>query len=329
MSKRIAINGLGRIGRLVLRSCIERDYDVVLVNSPADTKTLSHLLKYDSIHGKANFECIAGDQELIINGKSIEHTKYRSPSLIKSSKFTNIDLMLECSGKFNSFADASGHLQAGFKKVVISAPASDADYTIVLGVNEKGLNDRHKIISIGSCTTNALAPLAKVINDNFKINTGFVTTIHAYTSDQNLVDNSHEDIARARAANLSIIPTQTGAAKTLKLVLPELADKINVSAVRVPVANVSAIDFVFSTNEKISIDSINNAFDYASKSMLKGILSVAEDRLVSIDYNHNKYSIVYDPYETKVISPCFARIFGWYDNEWAFANRMTDIINLL
>ncbi len=323
---RIGINGLGRIGRLVLRAALEdKHIEIGLVNTPGDPNIVSHLLKYDSIHGKSSYDFSFDSGFLIIGRKKISISSYKNPSEINSK---NIDIMLECSGKFNKRKDAELHIKAGAKKVIISAPSSDADATIICGVNDNMLVRDNNIISIGSCTTNALAPIVKIINDNFGIDSGYVTTIHAYTGDQNLVDNSHKDIRRTRSAALSMIPTKTGAAETLGLVIPELAGKIYGSAVRVPVPNVSMLDMVLNLNKNASKESINATILTEAKHM-KSILGVTEAELVSIDYNHSSYSTIFDPFETYVIGSKMVRLVSWYDNEWGFAKRMIDVAKLL
>jgi len=317
---KIGINGLGRIGRLVLRAALEsKDVEICLLNTPADPETVAHLIKYDSIHGVADFECEYKDGFIHIDNKKIPITSHRNPADIKAS----IDVMLECSGKFNKAHESSAHLN-GAKKVIVSAPSEGADATIVMGVNEASLKPEHKIVSIGSCTTNALAPIAKIINDNFGIINGYVTTIHAYTGDQNLVDNSHPDIRRARSGALSMIPTKTGAAGAIGLVLPELDGKILGSAVRVPVPNVSMLDMVFNLEKTVSKEKINEDIDLASKTKMKNIVGVAKAKLVSNDFNHTSYSCIFDPFETSVIGGKMVRLVAWYDNEWAFSKRMIE-----
>ncbi len=324
---KIGINGLGRIGRLVLRAALEDDrVEVMLVNTPGDPKSVAHLLNYDSVHGRATHHFSYDSGFLHVDSKKIPIYSHRNPSEIPSK---NIDIMLECSGKFNKKKDAELHIEAGARKVLVSAPCTDADATIVIGVNEYALHASYKIVSVGSCTTNALAPIAKVINDNFGIETGYVTTIHAYTGDQNLVDNSHKDIRRTRSAALSMIPTKTGAANALKLVIPELDGKIFGSAVRVPVPNVSMLDMVFNLSTDVTKESVNSSILEASENSMKNILGIAEAELVSIDFNHSEYSTIFDPYETCVIGSKMVRLVSWYDNEWAFSKRMIDAAKLL
>ncbi|WPY00864.1 Glyceraldehyde-3-phosphate dehydrogenase type I [Candidatus Trichorickettsia mobilis] len=325
----IAINGLGRIGRLVFRSAIARgDHQIVALNTPSDISTVCHLINYDSIHGRSDIIAKAGDRHLIIQDQQIPVFHHQSPADIPWKDF-DVDIVLECSGKFTDKNKAAFHLASGAKKVIISAPAVDVDKIIIIGINHQDIAKNDDIISIGSCTTNALVPVAKVLHDHFNIEAGYVTTIHAYTGDQNIVDASHKDLQRARAAFTSMIPTKTGAAATIGLVLPELKGKLDGSAVRVPVANVSLIDFTFTASKKLEIFSINEAMINASNSYLKGILGIAAANLVSIDFNHTSYSSIFDPSETKIVTPYFARVLSWYDNEWAFAQRMLDCCDIL
>ncbi len=324
---KIGINGLGRIGRLVLRAALEdNNIEIALLNTPGSAEVVAHLLKYDSVHGTWNFECDYSEGKININGKKIPISAYKNPLEIPAK---NIDVMLECSGKFNRRQHAEEHLKAGAKKVIVSAPCENADSTIVVGVNDRVLTKEHDVISIGSCTTNALAPIAKIMNDNFGIENGYVTTIHAYTGDQNIVDNSHKDIRRARCASMSMIPTKTGAAEALKLVLPELEGKIFGSAVRVPTPNVSMLDMVLNLSKPASKETINKAINEAASGEMKNIISVAKARLVSVDFNHSPYSSIFDPFETYIISERVVRLVSWYDNEWGFAKRMIDAAKLI
>lgn len=324
---KIGINGLGRIGRLVLRAALEdKDVEIALINTPASSEVVAHLLKYDSIHGIANFECDYSEGGVNINGKKIPIFSCRDPLELSSG---NIDVMLECSGKFNKRTEAASHIKAGAKKVIVSAPCENADRTIVMGVNHNSLSSEHDVISIGSCTTNALAPIAKIINDNFSIENGYVTTIHAYTGDQNIVDNSHKDIRRARCAGMSMIPTKTGAAEALKLVLPELEGKIFGSAIRVPTPNVSMLDMVFNLSKPASKETVNKVINEAANGEMRDIISVAKAKLVSVDFNHSPYSSIFDPFETCIISDKTIRLVSWYDNEWGFAKRMIDAAKLI
>lgn len=327
MPLRIAINGLGRIGRCAVRAICERASDeikLVAVNGTQPAESCTTLLQYDSVHGKFPLEVAAAPGKLFIGKNEIKVFNERAPENLPWGS-EDIDLVLECTGKFNSKELASKHLQAGAKKVIISAPGKDVDATIVFGVNDQTLKDEHKIISVGSCTTNALAPLAKVLNDSIGIEQGYMTTVHAYTNDQNLLDNSHKDPRRARACNMSMIPTATGAAKAIGLVLPELAGKISGSAIRVPVPNVSFIDFVFSSTRDTSKEEVNELLLQASQTSLKNIIGVAERELVSIDFNHSSYSTILDPFETNVVNKKLVRLASWYDNEWGFTNRLIDV----
>jgi glyceraldehyde 3-phosphate dehydrogenase len=324
---RVAINGLGRIGRLVFRAAIERrEIDIVALNSPGSLDIICHLINYDSVHGRFPFCCRVDNNCLIVNDKAIPVFHQKDPSLIE---WEGIDLVIECSGKFNSKDKASAHFSRNVKKIIVSAPCENADRTIIFGVNHEDLDPSDNIISIGSCTTNALLPILKILHDNFVITNGYVTTIHSYTGDQNIVDNSHNDLRRARAAAMSMIPTKTGAASAISLIMPELAGKIDGSAIRVPTTNVSLIDFTFSTQQSMDKDLINNTIFEAASSYMKNIVSVAEGKLVSVDFNHTSYSSIFDPFETKIVSPNFARILSWYDNEWAFVQRLLDCCKLI
>ncbi len=330
MAIRVGINGLGRIGRCVLRAIYEtgaKDMELVAVNGPAPVETHVHLLKYDSVHGRAAFDVKASGENISVGGDVIQLFHHKDPKQIPWGSL-GVDIVLECSGKFNKKSDAVPHLAAGAKRVLISAPAEDADATIVYGVNNAGLKAEHKVASVGSCTTNALAPLLKVLHDAVGIESGFMTTIHAYTGDQNLVDNSHKDLRRARAAGLSMIPTSTGAAKTIGLIIPELKGKIDGVSIRVPVPNVSMIDFTFTAGRDISKDAINTALKVAADGSLKGVLSTSDAPLVSIDYTHSPYSSIADLTGTYVTGKRFCRVASWYDNEWGFACRMLDVARL-
>jgi glyceraldehyde 3-phosphate dehydrogenase len=329
--KKIAINGFGRIGRCLIRAFFEHSYpdlELVAINSPSNIETLAHLLKYDSIHGGFKYELKVIDDTFIINDKKIKLFHEKNIEKLPWQDY-GIDIVLESSGKYNDKDLAIKHIAAGAKKVIVSAPCDGADATIVYGVNHHLLDDKsYNLISIGSCTTNALAPLAKILNDAFTIEAGFMTTIHAYTNDQNIIDNSHKDLRRARAASLSIIPTTTGAAKSIGIVIPELEGKLEGSAIRVPTPNVSMIDFSFVTKATFSKKDINHLINQAAHNEFKNIISIASAPLVSIDYNHTPYSAIFDPYETKVINKNFGRIIAWYDNEWGFSCRMLDIAHL-
>jgi glyceraldehyde 3-phosphate dehydrogenase len=324
MTINIAINGLGRIGRLILRAVFElnrNEFNVVSVNGPASMDEHIHLLKYDSVHGIFPGSITSQDNNLVINGKVIKLQQERN---IEKLDWQGVDILLECSGKFNDKATASAHLKNKAKKIIVSAPCKNADSTIVFGVNNQALLKSHEVISIGSCTTNCLAPIAKVLNEKIGIEAGFMTTIHSYTNDQRILDGSHKDLRRARSASMSIIPSSTGAAKALGLVLPELAGKLDGSAVRVPTPNVSMIDLCFTASKDTSIEEINQIIAKAASN----VLGVAQAPLVSVDFTHNSHSSIFDPFETKVVNKRFCRVVSWYDNEWGFSVRMLDVAKL-
>ena len=327
MAINVAISGFGRIGRLVLRSIIEnkrKDINIVAINDLAPIETNAFLLSYDSIHGPLKEKVNIKNEKIIIGNKKILALKERDPKNLPWKKL-KIDIVFECTGLFTSKDTASMHLKAGAKKVLVSAPCNDADKTIVYGVNHNTLTKKDIVVSNASCTTNCLAPVTKVLNDNFGIVHGYMTTIHAYTGDQKVLDTFHSDPRRARAAALSMIPTSTGAAKAVGLVMPELAGKLDGTAIRVPTPNVSLIDFKFVTKKKINAESINKAMIRASKSKnLKNVLSVNSEPLVSTDFNHNPASSNFDLTQTQVIDGTFGRVLSWYDNEWGFSNRMCD-----
>ena len=327
MTTRIAINGFGRIGRLVLRALAENGHDdieIVSINSPGSADIMAHLLEFDSTHGKFKGDIRLDGETLDIGtGAAITLTHERNPQDLPHAEL-GIDVVLECSGKFNSRDKASAHLDAGGKKVLISAPASGADHTVVYGVNHEQMTADHLVVSNASCTTNCLAPMAKVMNETFGIISGNMTTIHAYTGDQNILDNSHKDLRRARSGARSIVPTTTGAARAVGLVLPELAGRLDGSAVRVPTENVSVVDFHFYARNACSIESVNEALDAASHGAMKGVMRCNRLPLVSVDFNHDSHSCVADLTQTQVQDEKFVRIMGWYDNEWGFANRMLD-----
>ncbi len=327
MSIKIGINGLGRIGRMIIRSLVEnknKKIEIKHVNSRSNEEIVSSLLKYDSIHGKFNSEINYKKNQLRINGKKITFSHYSNLEEIKWKNF-DVDYVLECTGKFNSKDKLIPHIKNGAKKVIVSAPCKNADRTIVYGVNHKDIKKNDLIISAASCTTNCLAPIAYVLNKEFKIEKGFMTTIHSYTSDQRLLDNSHKDLRRARSAAQSMVPTSTGASKSLGEIIPELKGKIEGQSIRVPTPNVSLVDLVFDSKEKISIKKINDSFKKASKNELKKILEVTEEKLVSIDFNHNPNSAIVDLSLTSVIGNNMGKISAWYDNEWGFASRMCDL----
>lgn len=328
MTLTVGINGLGRIGRCLVRLLAERD-DIKLVaaNGPAAIETHTHLLEFDSIHGRLADVSIDGNT-LNAGKQRFKVTHERDPGAIDWAGM-GVDIVLECSGRFNNKAAASAHFKGGAKKVLISAPASEVDATIVYGVNHDILTDQHNVISVGSCTTNCLAPLAKTLHDAVGIEAGFMTTIHSYTGDQNLVDGSHKDLRRARAAALSMIPTSTGAAKALGLVLPQLAGKIGGTAIRVPTPNVSLVDLTFTAGRDISADEINQLLKTAEAGAMKGVLATSNAPLVSIDFTRHPASSIADLTATSVTGKRFVRVCSWYDNEWGFSGRMLDVAKLL
>ena len=327
MAVNVAISGFGRIGRLILRSIIEsgrKDVNVVAINDLAPIETNAFLLSNDTVHGPMKQKISVSKNKIIIAKKSINVYSERDPSKLPWKKL-KIDIALECTGLFTSKDKAGMHIKAGAKKVLVSAPCSDADKTIVYGVNEDVLDNNDLVVSNASCTTNCLAPVAKVLHDNFSIVHGYMTTIHAFTGDQSVLDTFHPDLRRARAASLSMIPTSTGAAKAVGLVMPELSGKLDGTAIRVPTPNVSLIDFKFVARKKMTTEKINKLMENASKSKkLKGILSVNSEPLVSSDFNHNPSSSNFDLTQTQVIESTFGRVLSWYDNEWGFSNRMCD-----
>jgi glyceraldehyde 3-phosphate dehydrogenase len=327
MAVRVFINGFGRIGRNVLRSIIEekrKDIEVVGINDLGPVETNAHLLRHDSVHGKFPADVKVDGDSLVINGTKIRVTAIKDPAQLPHKEL-NVDIALECTGIFTARDKAAAHLTAGAKRVIVSAPADGADYTLVMGVNDAGLTKEHMVISNGSCTTNCLAPVAKVLNDTFGIVSGYMTTVHSYTGDQPTLDTMHKDLYRARAAALSMIPTSTGAAKALGLVIPELKGKLDGSAIRVPTPNVSVVDFKFISRKKTTVEKVNEALIKASKrGPLKGILEVCAEPLVSSDFNHNQASSTVALDQTKVLDEKLVRVLSWYDNEWGFSNRMVD-----
>lgn len=327
MTVKIAINGFGRIGRLVLRSIMEsgrNDVTVVGINDLATSEANAHLLKYDSVHGRFDGEVKAAGDKLIVNGHEIRMTAVKDPTQLPWKEL-GVDVTMECTGIFTKKEDALKHITAGAKKVLISSPATDEDITVVYGVNHDKLAANHVVVSNASCTTNCLAPVAYVLNKAVGIKHGFMTTIHSYTGDQNTVDTMHKDLHRARAAAINIIPTSTGAAKAVGLVLPDLKGKLDGTSLRVPTPNVSVVDFKFTANRETSVDEINKAIsDAAASGPLKGILGTYTEPLVSSDFNHDPHSSIFALKETKVIDGTFVRVLMWYDNEWGFSNRMSD-----
>jgi len=324
---RVAINGFGRIGKLVFRAFLEkkiRGVDVVAINELGSLDSSYHLLKFDSTHGQLTENIVKTKNSIKHNNKNILFYSEKDPTKLPWKKL-KIDIVLECSGVFASKEKSYSHIIAGAKKVIISAPAKGVDATIVQGVNNQILKKKHQIISNGSCTTNCLAPVAMILDKHLGIESGYMTTIHSFTGDQRTIDQAHNDLRRARTASLSLIPTSTGAAKALGIVLPKLAGKLDGTAIRVPTPNVSLIDLTFVSKKKTSIDKINHLMTIASKNKnLKGILNINKLPLVSIDFNHNSSSSIFDLTQTQVINNKFCRILSWYDNEWGFSNRMID-----
>jgi len=330
MAIKVAINGFGRIGRLVYRAGYQNpNLEFVATNDITDAKTLAHLLKYDSVHGKMNADIKAEGNKIIVNGKSLEVYSEKDPSALPWSKL-GVEMVVESTGKFTDGKSAMKHIQAGAKKVLISAPAKKSEVpvqTIILGVNEDKFDPKKfQLFSIGSCTTNCLAPIAKVINDNFNIKYGVMTTIHAYTNDQRILDSPHKDLRRARAAAVSMIPTTTGAAKAISLVLPELEGKLDGVAVRVPVCNGSLVDLVCETEKEVTVESVNSAFKKATEGKMKRYIEYCEDPIVSCDIIGNPYSAVFDVASTLVKGKNLLKVFAWYDNEWGFSLRMIEML---
>jgi len=325
MTLKVAVNGLGRIGRMVFRAGFNNpEIELVAINDLTDTKTLAHLLKYDSVHGTFGADISSGERSLIINGKEIQVFAEKDPSKLPWGEL-GVQTVFECTGLFRDRESASRHLDAGAEKVIISAPAKAPDITVVMGVNEQEYNpDEHHIVSNASCTTNCLAPVCKVLLDHFGIEKGLMTTTHAYTGDQRLLDFPHKDLRRARAAGLSMIPTTTGAAKAVALVLPQLEGKLNGMAIRVPTPNVSVVDLVVHLTKSATADEVNQAMEAASKSALKGILAFSHEPLVSIDFNGAAVSSTVDGPSTMVIGDML-KILSWYDNEFGYSNRMVDL----
>tara|TARA_Y100000389_G_scaffold156822_1_gene157788 strand:+ start:208 stop:1215 length:1008 start_codon:yes stop_codon:yes gene_type:complete len=331
MKIKVGINGMGRIGRMILRAIIENNYkniEIKHINNRTNSEACSTLLKYDSIHGKFNAELGFDENHLIINKNKISFSQETDLNKINWKKF-DVDYVFECTGKFNSKDKLIPHLNNGAKKVIVSAPCKHADKTIVFGVNESKLKKEDKIISAASCTTNCLAPVAHVLNENFDIEKGFMTTIHAFTSDQRILDNSHKDPRRARSASQSIVPTSTGASKAIGEIIPSLKGKLEGVAMRIPTPNVSLIELVFCTKKDLSIEEINLAFINFSKKQKSKVLEVTHEKLVSIDFNHNPASSIIDATLTNVVGKNMGKISAWYDNEWGFSNRMCDIAEYL
>ena len=329
MTIKVGINGMGRIGRMIIRSIIENksnNIDIKHINNRANSEVSASLLKYDSIHGKFNANISFDENHIIVNKNKITFSQELDLNNINWSKYS-VDYVFECTGKFNSKEKLLPHINNGAKKVIVSAPCKDADKTIVYGVNERELNKNDNVISAGSCTTNCLAPVAHVLNENFEIEKGFMTTIHSFTSDQRILDNSHKDPRRARSASQSIVPTSTGASKSIGEIIPSLKGKLDGVAMRVPTPNVSLIELTFCTKKDLSVDKINLAFQKFSEK--NKILETTKEKLVSIDFNHNPASSIIDENLTKVIGKNMGKISAWYDNEWGFSNRMCDIVDHL
>jgi len=330
MSIKYAINGFGRIGRNVVRAAQgNKDVQLVAVNDLTDATTLAHLLKYDSIHGKFRGEVSVADKALNIDGKKVQVFSEKDPKSLPW-KDLGVDVVLECTGIFTKREGAAQHLTAGAKNVIISAPSPDADLTVVCGVNQTLFDkSKHSVISNGSCTTNCLAPVAKVLLENFGIVRGMMTTIHSYTNDQQILDLPHKDLRRARAAGMSMIPTSTGAAKALSLVIPELKGKLDGLAVRVPTPDVSLVDFVCEVERDVTVKDVNQALVTAANGALKGVLAISEEPLVSIDFTGHPASSIVDLPSTMVVGPRLVKVLSWYDNEMGFSYRMVDIMKLM
>jgi len=327
MKIKVGINGMGRIGRMIVRAIIEnnnQNIEIKHINNRTNSEACSALLKYDSIHGKFSAEIGFDKDHLIINKKKITFGQETNLSNINWKKF-DVDYVFECTGKFNSKDKLLPHLDNGAKKVIVSAPCKDADKTIVFGVNETDLKKNDNIISAASCTTNCLAPVANVLNENFQIEKGFMTTIHAFTSDQRILDNSHKDPRRARSASQSIVPTSTGASKAIGEIIPALKGKLEGVAMRVPTPNVSLVELVFCTKKDLSVEKINSVFQNFCKKQKNNIIEITQEKLVSVDFNHNPASSIVDASLTNVVGKNMGKISAWYDNEWGFSNRMCDI----
>jgi len=327
MAVRVAINGFGRIGRNVLRSIAESrrtDIEVVAINDITSVETNAHLLKYDSVHGRFPGDVRVEGDTIDAGTGPIRVCAERDPANLPWGEM-DVDVTLECTGLFTDRAKAAAHLEAGAKKVLISAPSKDADITVVYGVNHETLNAGHKVVSNASCTTNCLAPVAKVVHELCGLSQGFMTTVHAYTSDQRILDAPHKDMHRARAAGVSMIPTTTGAARAVGLVLPELAGKLDGTAIRVPTPNVSMIDLKFIPTRETTVEEVNTAMRRAAEQELAGVLAVSDEPLVSIDFNHTPHSSTFDMTQTQIVDGRLVRVLSWYDNEWGFSNRMADV----
>ncbi len=328
MKIKVGINGMGRIGRMIVRAIVESkntNIEIKHINNLSNSETCYTLIKYDSIHGKFNADLDFDENHLYINNNKISFSQESEIKNINWKK-NNVDYVLECTGKFNSKEKLLPHLRNGAKKVIVSAPCKNADKTIVFGVNESTLNKKDQIISAASCTSNCLATIASILNNNFEIEKGFMTTIHSITSDQRILDNSHKDPRRGRAAGLSIVPTSTGASKTIGEIIPALKGKLEGIAMRVPTPNVSIVELVFCTTESLTIKKINNTFKNFIKKQTTNIVEITDEKLVSIDFNHNPASAIIDSSLTNVVGQNMGKISAWYDNEWGFSNRMCDIL---
>ena len=331
MTIKVGINGMGRIGRMVVRSIIEsqdKKIKIQHINNRSNSETTCTLIKYDSIHGRFDADLDFDENHLIINNEKITFSQESNIEKIDWKKF-DVDYVFECTGKFNSKEKLLAHIKNGAKKVIVSAPCKNADKTIVFGVNEKDITSKDQIISAASCTTNCLAPVVHTLNENFEIEKGFMTTIHAFTSDQRILDNSHKDPRRARSASQSIVPTSTGASKAIGEIIPSLKGKLEGVAMRVPTPNVSLVELVFCTKKNINKENINKSFELASKNNLKNVLEITHEKLVSIDFNHNPASAIVDGSLTNVVGDYMGKISAWYDNEWGFSNRMCDIAEFI
>ncbi len=327
---KVGINGFGRIGRNVFRAAIDNpNVEIVAVNDLTDAKSLAHLLKYDTVHGKLDAEVKAGVGYISVNGKEIKVIAERDPAKLPWGEL-GVDIVVESTGRFTKREDAAKHLEGGAKKVIISAPASNEDITVVLGVNEDKYDPaNHHVISNASCTTNCLAPFAKVLNDQFGIRRGLMTTVHSFTNDQQILDLPHKDLRRARAASENIIPTSTGAAKAVGLVLPELKGKLNGFAMRVPTPNVSVVDLVAEFNKDVTVEEVNAVLMEAAEGPLKGILAYSDDPLVSSDFNGDPASSTIDALSTMVMEGNMVKVVSWYDNEWGYSNRVVDLADFI
>ena len=331
MSTKIGINGFGRIGRNVFKAIMKyhKSLEVVAINDHSGAETKAHLLKYDSIYGLYEKDISYDDENLIVDGKKIKWSSYSNPNEI-DWKASGVDIVIESSGRFRSATDTIGHINGGAKKVIISSPAKNDDITMVLGVNESEYDkSNHQIISNASCTTNCVAPMVKVLNDNFGFESGFMSTIHSTTNDQSILDRGHKDLRRARAAGMNIIPTTTGAAKSVGEIIPELKGKINGLAFRVPTLYVSSVDLVCNLKSKVTKNEINQAFKDASNSNLKNILEITDEPLVSVDFKQNPASCIIDSLSTEVISENLVKVIGWYDNEWGYSCRTADMVEFI